>query len=92
MASPARKTRRRVVSSVVLTLVPFSALVETCPAWKSALVETRPAWKSGGHAALRKLISDQMVPSAFTRSSMSESECSGEGVIRSRSVPRGTVG
>jgi|HubBroStandDraft_4_1064222.scaffolds.fasta_scaffold460251_2 hypothetical protein len=45
-----------------------------------------------GHAAGRSWISDQIVASAPTRWSISTSLCSGDGVMRSRSVPRGTVG
>ncbi len=43
-------------------------------------------------AARRRRKRDHTVSSARTRWSMSASECTGEGVIRSRSVPRGTVG
>src|SRR5258708_5420712 len=45
-----------------------------------------------GVAAARSSISDQIAASAPTRWSMSESLCSGDGVMRSRSVPRDTVG
>ena len=44
------------------------------------------------HAAFRRLNSDQVCDRASTRCSISASECSGVGVIRSRSVPRATVG
>jgi hypothetical protein len=44
------------------------------------------------YAAQRRSRSDQMIASARTRWSMSASLCRGEGVRRSRSVPRGTVG
>jgi len=44
------------------------------------------------YAARRRSSADQTIASARTRSSISASLCSGEGVRRSRSVPRGTVG
>jgi len=46
----------------------------------------------GPHAARLSRNSDQIAESARTRRSMSLSVCSGDGVIRKRSVPRGTVG
>ncbi len=48
--------------------------------------------KSTPHAARFRLSCDHIAESESTRCSMSASVCSGEGVMRSRSVPRGTVG
>jgi hypothetical protein len=46
----------------------------------------------GPHAARFSSSSDQVAESAVTRWSMSCSVCSGDGVMRKRSVPSGTVG
>ena len=52
----------------------------------------RIARRIRNYAAQRRSRSDQMIASARTRWSMSAALCNGEGVRRSRSVPRGTVG
>jgi hypothetical protein len=77
------------MEGTVLPRVPgrdFSGVVETgAPANSVALIRLT-------QAARRRSSSDQMIASARTRSSISASLCNGEGVRRSRSVPRGTVG
>jgi hypothetical protein len=52
----------------------------------------RIARRIRNYAAQRRSRSDRMIASARTRWSMSAALCNGEGVRRSRSVPRGTVG
>ncbi len=47
---------------------------------------------ASAQAARSRLNSDQTADSDRTRCAMSASLCSGDGVMRSRSVPRGTVG
>jgi len=47
---------------------------------------------NNGHAALSRLSSDQTCTSASTSRCIAASSCNGVGVIRRRSVPRGTVG
>ena len=57
--------------------------------WPSNAQRSCKRWS---HAALRRPSSAQMSAKASTRCSMSASLWCGDGVIRNRSVPRGTVG
>jgi hypothetical protein len=83
--SPHRLARRRPAAAATQSMA-------AC-AFRSARPANRaPIARRARYAARRRLSSDQTVESAWTRPSMSASLCNGEGVRRSRSVPRRTVG